>query len=198
MLKKGKWAYFDGYPWQTSWNNAKNNGRTKTFRFSFFTRWSQELCCKNVETYWNWNACFNLKQYHELSRGGHRMKGHACMPIAFRKCIISGVWWWRRFSYGPLNFEDFVCRKMWCQNKHWAQLWFLTFSLIQLGVTMQSLCGYPLVKVPVEKICSFAPILLRFDYFRHNIWRLFFAQFHFWYIFRDLYSVHGYMQKNFF
>ena len=42
-----------------------------------------------------------------------------------------------------------------------------------------ALCGYPLVKVPVEKICSFAPILLRFDYFRQNIWRLFFAQFHF-------------------
>ena len=42
-----------------------------------------------------------------------------------------------------------------------------------------ALCGYPLVKIPVEKICSFAPILLRFDYFRQNIWRLFFAQFHF-------------------
>ena len=48
-----------------------------------------------------------------------------------------------------------------------------------------ALCGYPLVKVPVEKICSFAPILLRFDYFRQNIWRLFFAQFHFWCIFGD-------------
>ena len=43
---------------------------------------------------------------------------------------------------------------------------------------INALCGYPLVKVPVEKVCSFAPILLRFDYFRQNIWRLFFAQFH--------------------
>ena len=30
-----------------------------------------------------------------------------------------------------------------------------------------ALCGYPLVKVPVENICSFAPILSRFDYFRN-------------------------------
>ena len=36
-----------------------------------------------------------------------------------------------------------------------------------------------------EKIGSFAPILLRFDYFRQNIWRLFLAQFHVWYIFWD-------------
>ena len=47
------------------------------------------------------------------------------------------------------------------------------------SLSHSALCGYPLVKVPVEKICSFAPILLRFDYFRQNIWRLFFAQFHF-------------------
>ena len=52
-----------------------------------------------------------------------------------------------------------------------------------LSPSTTALCGYPLVKVPVEKICSFAPILLRFDYFRQNIWRLFFAQFHFWYIY---------------
>ena len=42
-----------------------------------------------------------------------------------------------------------------------------------------ALCGYPLVKVPVEKIWLFAPILLRFDYFRQNIWRLLSTQFHF-------------------
>ena len=47
------------------------------------------------------------------------------------------------------------------------------------GSDIIALCGYPLVKVAVEKICSFAPILLRFDYFRQNIWRLSSAQFHF-------------------
>ena len=30
---------------------------------------------------------------------------------------------------------------------------------------------------------SFAPIFLRFNNFRHNIWRFFYAQIHFWYIF---------------
>ena len=52
--------------------------------------------------------------------------------------------------------------------------------LIQMQEPMQpnvmqgnALCGYPLVKVAVEKICSFAPILLRFEYFRQNIWSQF-------------------------
>ena len=59
-------------------------------------------------------------------------------------------------------------------------------SVVLLFITSSNpLCGYPLVKVPVEKMCSFAPILLRFDYFRQNIWRLSCAQFHFWYIFWD-------------
>ena len=57
---------------------------------------------------------------------------------------------------------------------------FLTFKYqIELCADDNALCGYPLVKVPVEKICCFAPILLGFDYFRQKIWRLFFAQFHF-------------------
>ena len=42
-----------------------------------------------------------------------------------------------------------------------------------------ALCGYPLVKVTVEKICSCAPILLRLGYFRQNTWRLSSTQFHF-------------------
>ena len=50
---------------------------------------------------------------------------------------------------------------------------------VMFTIYANALCGYPLVKVAVEKICSFAPILLRFGYFRQNIWRLSSAQFHF-------------------
>ena len=40
-------------------------------------------------------------------------------------------------------------------------------------------------KISRRELFSFAPIFLRSNYFRQNIWGLSSAQFHFWYIFED-------------
>ena len=42
-----------------------------------------------------------------------------------------------------------------------------------------------LSKISSRELFSFAPIFLRSNYFRKNIWELSSAQFHFWYIFED-------------
>ena len=50
-------------------------------------------------------------------------------------------------------------------------------------IMLQCIMWLSFRKSSIREISSFAPIFLRFNNFRQNIWRFFSAQFHFWYIF---------------
>ena len=112
-------------------------------------------------------------------------------------CIVQLCTWW---SFPPkcgchlsaeipcaaFKFAKLYLKTLWkVTTSQIKAAWNTTCNKKYLILIICSDGGYPLINVPVERISSFAPIWLRFDYFRPNIWRLFFIQFHFWYIFGD-------------
>ena len=87
------------------------------------------------------------------------------------------LWWWAvcNFVLETVSYRNFVLATVSYCNFVLETV----YAIVGRGVGISALCGYPLVKVPVEKMCLFAPILLRLNYFRQNIWRLSSIQFHF-------------------
>ena len=57
--------------------------------------------------------------------------------------------------------------------------WYFLFRCHQCSMWLS------FTKISRRELFSFAPIFLRSNYFRQNIWGLSSAQFHFWYIFKD-------------